>query len=65
MVHPNASPPNREQPFATPRLLNIGPENKIQPAVNELRAKSLAAKSDAAYCGYVNGRYRNIACMIK
>jgi hypothetical protein len=49
MVHPELNPANKLQPFATPRLLNIGPEKTIHTAAKALRAKSFAAKSEAAY----------------
>jgi hypothetical protein len=62
-VHPTVKLPNIVQPFATPILRNIGPEKSIQPAAKELLVKSLAANSDAAYWGYVKGRYMKIDCM--
>lgn len=36
----------------------------MQPAAKALRAKSLAAKSDAAYWGYVKGKYIKTTCMM-
>ena len=55
-VNPASSP----TPPSTPSFKNMGLENKMAAAARVLRAKSLAAKRDAEYCGYVNGRYKNM-----
>jgi len=43
--------------------MNIGLEISIAPAAAALRARSFAANSDVAYCGYVYGRYRKMLCI--
>jgi hypothetical protein len=42
-------PRQQSAPLATSKLLNIGLENKMHLVANVLRAKSLAAKNEAAY----------------
>jgi hypothetical protein len=59
------SPPRRLTPPGTPNRMNMGRENRIAPAAKALRARSLAANSDAEYFGYVNGKYKNMDCMTR
>lgn len=54
---PTMRPPRIEIPRPIPRLTYSGCAKMIEPAASADRQRSLAAKSEAAYCGYVSGRY--------
>jgi len=55
---------NRFQPFTTPSLLNVWPEDAMHPTAKQQLSNSFAANSDAAYSGYVEVKYMSMDCMI-
>ena len=52
------SPASKLTPRPTPKFKKSGRANRIAPAARLERAKSLPAKSEAAYCGYCKNNQR-------